>query len=328
MEFSAQQIATYLSGTIEGNPEAVARTFAKIEEGEAGALSFLANPKYTHHLYETQSSIVLVNKDLQLEKPVSATLIRVDNAYESIARLLSLYESMTQKRSGVHPLAFVSETATLGEDVYVGPFAVIGEQVTVGDGTQIYSHVVIEEGASVGENCILYPHVSIYHGCKIGNEVILHSGCVIGADGFGFAPSEEGYEKIPQIGIVTLEDRVEIGANACVDRSTMGTTIVCQGVKLDNLVQIAHNVEVGAHTVMSAQVGVAGHLQLPDGMQAGAQAGIHTARTEGAPVMGTPAINAKQFALSSAVFKQLPDMRREMLAMRKEIDELKAQLGR
>lgn len=346
MEFSAQQIATYLSGTIEGNPEAVARTFAKIEEGEAGALSFLANPKYTHHLYETQSSIVLVNKDLQLEKPVSATLIRVDNAYESIARLLSLYESMTQKRSRVHPLAFVSETATLGEDVYVGPFAVIGDQVTVGDGTQIYSHVVIEEGASVGENCILYPHVSIYHGCKIGNEVILHSGCVIGADGFGFAPSEEGYEKIPQIGIVTLEDRVEIGANACVDRSTMGTTIVRQGVKLDNLVQIAHNVEVGAHTVMSAQVGVAGstkvgawsmfggqvgvagHLQLPDGMQAGAQAGIHTARTEGAPVMGTPAINAKQFALSSAVFKQLPDMRREMLAMRKEIDELKAQLGR
>ena len=306
----------------------MARTFAKIEEGEAGALSFLANPKYTHHLYETQSSIVLVNKDLQLEKPVSATLIRVDNAYESIARLLSLYESMTQKRSGVHPLAFVSETATLGEDVYVGPFAVIGDQVTVGDGTQIYSHVVIEEGASVGENCLLYPHVSIYHGCKIGNEVILHSGCVIGADGFGFAPSEEGYEKIPQIGIVTLEDRVEIGANACVDRSTMGTTIVRQGVKLDNLVQIAHNVEVGAHTVMSAQVGVAGHLQLPDGMQAGAQAGIHTARTEGAPVMGTPAINAKQFALSSAVFKQLPDMRREMLAMRKEIDELKAQLGR
>ena len=220
MEFSAQQIATYLSGTIEGNPEAVARTFEKIEEGEAGALSFLANPKYTHHLYETQSSIVLVNKDLQLEKPVSATLIRVDNAYESIARLLSLYESMTQKRSGVHPLAFVSETATLGEDVYVGPFAVIGDQVTVGDGTQIYSHVVIEEGASVGENCLLYPHVSIYHGCKIGNEVILHSGCVIGADGFGFAPSEEGYEKIPQIGIVTLEDRVEIGANACVDRST------------------------------------------------------------------------------------------------------------
>jgi len=321
MEFSAQQIATYLEGIIEGNPEAVAKTFAKIEEGEDGALSFLANPKYTHHLYETQSSIVLVNKELQLEKPVVATLIRVDNAYESIARLLALYESMTQKRSGVHPLAFVSETATLGEDVYVGPFAVIGDHVTVGDGTQIYSHVVIEEGASVGDNCLLYP------------------------DGFGFAPSEEGYEKIPQIGIVTLEDRVEIGANACVDRSTMGTTIVRQGVKLDNLVQIAHNVEVGAHTVMSAQVGVAGstkvgawrmfggqvgvagHLHLPDGMQAGAQAGIHTARTDGAPVMGTPAINAKKFALSSAVFKQLPDIRKEMLALRKELDELKTKLG-
>jgi len=269
----------------------------------------------------------------------------MDNAYESIARLLSLYESMTQKRSGVHPLAFVSETATLGEDVYVGPFAVIGEQVTVGDGTQIYSHVVIEEGASVGENCLFYPHVSIYHGCKIGNEVILHSGCVIGADGFGFAPSEEGYEKIPQIGIVTLEDRVEIGANACVDRSTMGTTIVRQGVKLDNLVQIAHNVEVGAHTVMSAQVGVAGstkvgewsmlggqvgvagHLQLPDRLQAGAQSGIHSARTDGQPLMGTPAINAKTFARSSALFKRLPDLRDEVIALRRELNELKATLA-
>lgn len=346
MEFSAQQIATYLEGTVEGNPETVVKTFAKIEEGEPGALSFLANPKYAHHLYETQSSIVLVNQDFVLEQPTSATLIRVNNAYESIAKLLSLYESMTQKRSGVHPLAFVSDTATLGEDVYVAPFAVIGDGVTVGDGTQIYSHVVLEEGSEVGENCVLYPHVSVYRGCKIGNEVILHSGCVIGADGFGFAPSAEGYEKIPQIGIVTLEDRVEIGANSCVDRSTMGSTIVRQGVKLDNLVQIAHNVEVGAHTVMSAQVGVAGstkvgawsmfggqvgvagHLHLPDGMQAGAQAGIHTARNNGAPVMGTPAINAKNFALSSAVFKQLPDMRKEMLALRKELDELKSQLGR
>jgi len=341
MEFSAQQIATYLSGTIEGNPEAVARTFAKIEEGEAGALSFLANPKYTHHLYETQSSIVLVNKDLQLEKPVSATLIRVDNAYESIARLLSLYESMTQKRSGVHPLAFVSETATLGEDVYVGPFAVIGEQVTVGDGTQIYSHVVIEEGASVGENCILYPHVSIYHGCKIGNEVILHSGCVIGADGFGFAPSEEGYEKIPQIGIVTLEDRVEIGANACVDRSTMGTTSVRQGEKLDNLVQIAHNTAIGENTVMSAQVGIAGstkvgqwcmfggqvgiagHIEIGDKVFLGAQSGAPGSLKANQQLIGTPPMEQRSYFKSQAIFRRLPEMYKQLSDLQKEIDQLK-----
>ncbi|MBF1071154.1 MAG: UDP-3-O-(3-hydroxymyristoyl)glucosamine N-acyltransferase, partial [Prevotellaceae bacterium] len=255
------------------------------------------------------------------------------------------YESMTQKRSGVHPLACVEADATLGDDVYVGPFAYIGSGVTIGAGTQIYAHCVIEQGARVGENCLFYPGVSVYHGCRIGNEVILHSGCVIGADGFGFAPAADGYEKIPQIGIVTVEDRVEIGANACVDRSTMGSTYVRRGVKLDNLVQIAHNVEVGAHTVMSAQVGVAGstkvgewsmlggqvgvagHLQLPDRLQAGAQSGIHSARTDGQPLMGTPAINAKTFARSSALFKRLPDLRDEVIALRRELNELKAALA-
>lgn len=345
MEFTAQQIATYLGGSVEGNAEATVKTFAKIEEGEAGAISFLANPKYAHYLYETASSVVLVNRDFVLDGPVSATLVRVDNAYEAIARLLSLYESMTQKRSGVHPLACVEADATLGDDVYVGPFAYIGSGVTIGSGSQIYAHCVIEQGASVGENCLFYPGVSVYHGCRIGNEVILHSGCVIGADGFGFAPAADGYEKIPQIGIVTVEDHVEIGANACVDRSTMGSTYVRRGVKLDNLVQIAHNVEVGAHTVMSAQVGVAGstkvgewsmlggqvgvagHLQLPDRLQAGAQSGIHSARTDGQPLMGTPAINAKTFARSSALFKRLPDLRDEVIALRRELNELKATLA-
>ena len=197
MEFTAQQIATYLGGSVEGNAEATVKTFAKIEEGEAGAISFLANPKYAHYLYETASSVVLVNRDFVVEGPVSATLVRVDNAYEAIARLLSLYESMTQKRSGVHPLACVEADATLGDDVYVGPFAYIGSGVTIGAGTQIYAHCVIEQGARVGENCLFYPGVSVYHGCRIGNEVILHSGCVIGADGFGFAPAADGYEKIP-----------------------------------------------------------------------------------------------------------------------------------
>ncbi len=346
MEFQAQQIATYLGGVVEGNPEATVKTFAKIEEGAAGALSFLANPKYAHFLYETASSVVLVNRDFQPERPVSATLIRVDNAYEGIARLLSLYESMTERRTGIHPLAFVSETAQLGEDVYVGAFAVVGDDVQVGAGTQIYPHVVLEARVVVGEECILYPHVSVYHECRIGNRVILHSGSVIGADGFGFAPSADGYEKIPQIGIVTIEDDVEIGANSCVDRSTMGSTYVRRGVKLDNLVQIAHNVDVGIHTVMSAQagvagstkigewgmfggqVGVAGHLNLPPRTQAGAQAGIHTGRTDGRPVMGTPAIDVRQFARSSAVFKQLPELREEVRSLRKELEALKAQLGK
>ena len=345
MEFNAQQIASYLGGTVEGNPEAAVKTFAKIEEGQEGAISFLANPKYAHYLYETLSSVVLVNQDFVLERPVKATLVRVPNAYESIARLLSLYESMTQKRTGIHRLACVSETATLGEGVYVGPFAYVGEGVSIGNGTQIYAHVVLEENTTVGDNCTIYPNVSVYKECRIGNGVILHSGCVIGADGFGFAPAADGYEKIPQIGIVTIEDNVEIGANACVDRSTMGSTYVRRGAKIDNLVQIAHNVEVGAHTVMSAQVGVAGstkigewcmfagqvgmagHLTLPDRTTAGAQAGIHTSRTGGVPLMGTPAIDARTFARSSAVFKNLPDLREEVRNLRKEIEQLKAQLG-
>lgn len=345
MEFNAQQIASYLGGTVEGNPEAAVKTFAKIEEGQEGAISFLANPKYAHYLYETLSSVVLVNQDFVLERPVKATLVRVPNAYEAIARLLSLYESMTQKRTGLHPLACVSETATLGEGVYVGPFAYVGEGVSIGKGTQIHAHVVLEENTTVGDNCTIYPNVSVYKECRIGNGVILHSGCVIGADGFGFAPAADGYEKIPQIGIVTIEDNVEIGANACVDRSTMGSTYVRRGAKIDNLVQIAHNVEVGAHTVMSAQVGVAGstkigewcmfagqvgmagHLTLPDRTTAGAQAGIHTSRTGGVPLMGTPAIDARTFARSSAVFKNLPDLREEVRNLRKEIEQLKAQLG-
>ena len=346
MEFNAQQIASYLGGTVEGNPEAAVKTFAKIEEGQEGAISFLANPKYAHYLYETLSSVVLVNQDFVLERPVKATLVRVPNAYEAIARLLSLYESMTQKRTGVHPLACVSETAVLGEEVYVGPFAYVGDGVSIGSGTQIYAHVGVEANATIGENCTIYPHVSIYKECRIGNGVVLHSGSVIGADGFGFAPAADGYEKIPQIGIVTIEDNVEIGANACIDRSTMGSTYVRQGVKIDNLVQIAHNVEVGAHTVMSAQVGiagstkigewcmlggqvgVAGHLNLPDHTKAGAQAGLHSSRIGGAPLMGTPAIDARTFARSSAVFKNLPDLREEVRNLRKEIEQLKAQLGK
>lgn len=344
MEFFAQQIADFLHGTVEGNPQISVKTFARIEEGEPGAISFLANPKYTNYIYDTKSSIVLVNKDFVAERPISATLIRVDNAYEAIARLLALYESMTQKRTGIHPLAFVSESAELAEDVYVGAFAYVGDGAKVERGTQIYPHAVLEERVTVGTDCIIYPNVSIYHDCKIGNRCILHSGAVIGADGFGFAPSAEGYSKIPQIGNVIVEDDVEIGANACVDRSTMGSTYIRKGVKLDNLVQIGHNCDVGSHTVMSSQtgvagstkigewcmfggqVGVAGHIEVADRTQLGAQSGLISNKKAGAIMQGSPAIDYRQFMRSSAYFRRLPDMADEIKSLRKELAQLKAEL--
>ena len=346
MKFTAQQIADYLQGAVEGDANAAVSTFAKIEEGEEGAISFLANPQYENHLYTTRSTIVLVNEDFKPSQPVQATLVRVKNAYDAIARLLSLYQSTVQKREGIHPLACIAPTAQVGEGTYVGPFAYIGENAVVGKGCQIYSGAVIEEGAQVGDDCLFYPHVSVYHGCRVGNRVVLHSGCVIGADGFGFAPSDEGYEKIPQIGIVTIEDDVEIGANTCVDRSTMGTTIVRRGVKLDNLIQIAHNCEVGQHTVMSSQVGVAGstkigqwcmfggqvgiagHIKVGNRVSVGAQSGIPGNVKDGTTLMGYPAIDPKQFARSAAVYKKLPEMYSELNRLQKEVEELKKQLNK
>lgn len=346
MEFTAKQIATYLGGTIEGDENARVRTFAKIEEGAEGAISFLANPLYVHFLYGTKSSVVLVNSDFVLEKPVETTLIRVPNAYEAIARLLTLYQERQARRSGIHPLACVASTAVVGEGTYVGPFAYIGEHVCVGCGCQIYSGVVIEERASVGDECIFYPNVSVYHDCKVGNRVILHSGASIGADGFGFAPSSGGYDKIPQIGIATIEDDVEIGANSCVDRATMGSTYVRRGVKIDNLVQVAHNCDVGSHTVMSSQVGVAGstkigewcmfggqvgiagHSEIGDHVITGAQAGIPGSIRKGhVKIQGSPAIDAGNFKRSSVVFKKLPEIYTQLSRMEKELSELKKRLG-
>ena len=345
MEFTAKQIAEYLGGVVEGDANAKVKTFAKIEEGTPGAISFLANPQYEHYLYGTASSIVLVKHDFQPEQEVKTTLIRVNNAYESIAKLLSLYQSTIQKRQGIHPLACVAETAQVADGVYVGPFAYVGEHAVVGKGCQIYAGAVVEERAVLGEDCLLYPHASVYHDCKLGNRVTLHSGCVVGADGFGFAPAADGYEKIPQIGIVTIEDDVEIGANACVDRATMGSTMVHRGVKLDNLVQVAHNCEVGEHTVMSAQVGVAGstkigqwcmfggqvgiagHAVIGDRVLSGAQAGIAGSIRKGnATVQGSPAIDAKNFMRSSVVFKHLPELQAEVNSLRKEIEELKKKM--
>lgn len=325
MEFTARQIAEFVEGRVEGDENASVNSFAKIEEGKPGAISFLSNPKYTHYIYDTQSSVVLVGDDVALEKPVKATLIRVKNAYESVARLLQLYQSMMPRKTGVSPLAFISEKATIGKDCYIAPFVYIGDGVTVGDG------------------CTIYPSVTIYDGCRIGNRVTIHSGAVIGADGFGFAPGAEGYDKIPQIGIVVIEDDVEIGANTCVDRSTMGATVVHRGVKLDNLIQVAHNCEVGEHTVMSAQAGMAGstkigawcmvggqagfsgHIKIADKTFIGAQSGVISNTKGGEQLIGAPAIDPKEFFRSSAIFRRLPDMYRELGQLRKEIEALKGE---
>ena len=258
MDFSAQQIASFVQGEIVGDANVTVNTFAKIEEGKPGSITFLSNPKYEHYIYDTEASIVLVNRDFIPEKPIKATLIKVDNAYETLAKLMTLYEQSKTQNKGIASTAIIAKSAKIGKDVYIGAYVVIDDDVVIGDNTQIYPHTYVGKNASVGEGSLIYSGVNIYHDCQIGNHVTLHSGVVIGADGFGFAPTPEGYNKIPQIGNVIIEDNVEIGANTCVDRATMGSTIVHKGVKLDNLVQIAHNNEIGSHTVMSAQVGIAG----------------------------------------------------------------------
>lgn len=342
MEFTAKQIAELIGGQVEGDEHAAVSTFAKIEEGKEGAISFLSNPKYTHFLYETLSSVVLVNNDLQLEHKVKPTLIRVPNAYEAVAKLLQIYESMKPHKTGIDPLANVAPTATIGQDVYIGAFACIGDDAVVGDGSQIYPHAVVGDCVKIGQKAIIYPNVTIYQGCQIGNNVTLHAGSVIGADGFGFAPGTDGYDKIPQIGIVVIEDNVEIGANTCVDRSTMGATVIRKGVKLDNLIQVAHNCEVGENTVMSAQVGMAGstkigqwcmvggqagfagHIQVGDKTFVGAQSGVISNIKGDVQLIGSPTMDPKHFFKSQAIFRRLPDMYKELADLKKQIEELKA----
>ena len=327
MQFTAKQIADFIGGRVEGNEQATVSTFAKIEEATEGAITFLSNPKYTSYIYDTKASIVLINDDLELEHAVEPTLIRVPNAYECVAKLMQMYAASLPKKTGVDPLAFISKTAEIGKDVYVGPFTYIGDGVKIGDGTRIF------------------PNVTIYDGCRIGKNVTIHAGAVIGADGFGFAPNQEGYEKIPQLGIVIIEDDVEIGANTCVDRSTMGETIIHKGVKLDNLIQVAHNCEIGENTVMSAQVGMAGstkigawcmvggqagfsgHIKIADKTFIGAQSGvISNTKGNGEQLIGAPAIDPKVFFKAQAVMKRLPDMYKELGMLRKEIEALKEKL--
>ena len=346
MKFSAKHIAEFIQGTIVGDENATVHTFAKIEEGIPGAISFLSNPKYTSYIYDTQSSIVLVNKDFEPEREVKATLIKVDNAYESLAKLMTLYEQSHPKRTGIDPLAYVAPTAKIGENVYLAPFACVGDNAEIGDNTELHPHATVGRNAKVGNNCILYTNSNVYHDCIVGNNCILHSGSVIGADGFGFAPTPNGYDKIPQIGIAILEDDVEIGANTCVDRATMGATIIRKGVKLDNLIQVAHNVEIGSNTVIASQtgiagstkvgewcmfggqVGIAGHIKIGDKVNLGAQSGVPGSIKSGQSLIGTPPIEMKNFFKSSAVFKKLPEMYMELNNLKKELEELKKQLNK
>ena len=327
MEFTARQIADFIGGRVEGNEQAAVHTFAKIEEGQEGAITFLSNPKYTQYIYDTKATIVLVNEDLELEHPVSCTLIRVKDAYGCVAKLMQMYAQSLPKKTGVDPLAFVSPSAQIGKDVYIGPFTFIGEGVKIGDGTRIF------------------PNVTIYDGCQIGNNVTIHAGAVIGADGFGFAPNQEGYDKIPQLGVVIIEDDVEIGANTCVDRSTMGQTIIHKGVKLDNLIQVAHNCEIGENTVMSAQVGMAGstkigawcmvggqagfsgHIQVADRTMVGAQCGvIGNTKGDGETLIGSPAVNPKMYFKARALDAKLPDMYRQIAQLQRELEAIKQKM--
>ncbi len=342
MNFTASIIAEFLKGTVEGDPDAVVNDVAKIEEGHAGALSFLANPKYEKYIYDSQSSIIIVNKDFEAQKPVKATLIRVDNAYESFAALLNLYEQNKPKRSGISPQAAIHEEAVVGEDAYIGEFVVISKGAEIGKNASIYPQVYIGDNVTIGENVTLYPGVKIMHDCVIGSNCIFHAGVVIGGDGFGFVPDENNvYSKVPQLGNVVIEDNVEIGANTTIDRATMGSTIIRKGVKLDNLIMVAHNVEIGKNTVvagqsgmagttkigddcqLAGQVGLGGHLTIANKVKIGAQSGIiSNIRQEGAVLMGSPAIEVSNFFKSSAAFKRLPDMRQQIFDLVKKVDEL------
>lgn len=343
MEFTASQIAELVSGKVEGNAETVITNVSKIEDGKPKTLTFLANPKYTSYIYDTQADVVIVNDDFKAEKEISATLIRVPDAYQAIAVLLEMYEQSQPKKTGIEQPSFVDKTATLGDFAYIGAFAYIGENVTLGDNVKVYPQVYIGDNVKVGDNTVLFPGVKVYKNCTIGKDCTIHAGAIIGSDGFGFAPSSSnGYKKVAQIGNVILKDHVEIGANTTIDRATMGSTIIKKGVKLDNLVQIAHNVEVGEHTVIAAQTGIAGstkigddcmfggqsacngHIKIANKTKVGAQSGISkTLRKEGTIQLGSPSMEIGAFNKAYVVFRRLPELKAQLEACEKEIAELK-----
>lgn len=328
MEFKAGQIAAMIGGTVEGNPEVAVSSFAKIEEAGAGAITFLANPKYTHYIYTTAADIVLVRRDFEPEQPVRATLIRVDDPYETLSHLLEFAsQAMTPSPVGIEQPCHVAEGVDIADDCYVGAFAYIGRGAKIGRGVKIYPQAYVGDGVSIGDGTIIYPGAKIYHGCRIGARCIIHAGVVIGADGFGFAPTPDGsYHKIPQIGIVEIEDDVEIGANTTVDRATMGATRIGHGTKLDNLIQAAHNTEIGHDTVIAAQAGIAGstkigancmiggqvgfagHIHVGDRVMIGAQSGIPGNLADDSRMMGYPAVPYREFMRQAAYVKRLGEL--------------------
>ncbi|RYY34563.1 MAG: UDP-3-O-(3-hydroxymyristoyl)glucosamine N-acyltransferase [Sphingobacteriaceae bacterium] len=342
MQFTAQQISALLNGTVEGDAMAAVDKLAKIEEAGPGALSFLANPKYEQFLYTTNASAVIVNNDLVLTAPVKATLIRVENAYSAFSILLEQYNTLKLNKSGIEEPSFIHPTATIGNNVYIGAFAYIGPHAKVGDNTKIYPNTYLADNVTVGNNATLFSGVKVYFDCVIGNNAIIHSGAVIGSDGFGFAPNPDGsYKKISQIGNVIIEDDVEIGANTAIDRATMGSTVVRKGVKIDNLVQLAHNVEVGQNTVIAGQagiagstkvgeraviggqVGLAGHLTIADGSQFSAQTGVnHSIKEAEKQWGGSPHLPLKDYLRAHVNIRRLPDLEKRI----SELENIIAQL--
>jgi len=328
MEFTAEQIAGLLNGDVEGNPEAMVNTLSKIEEGALNSLSFLANLAYEEHLYTTDATVVIVNKDLSLKKTLkpSCTLVRVEDAYQSFTKLLEVYNQFRNNKTGIEKQSFISESATIGDEIYLGAFAYISDNATIGNNVKIYPQAFIGENVKIGDNTIIYSGVKIYHDCVIGDNCILHAGAVIGSDGFGFAPNKEGgFDKIPQIGNVIIEEDVEIGPNNCIDRATMGSTIIKKGVKTDNLVHIAHNVVVGENTVLAGQtgisgstkvgkncmtggqVGITGHITIGDNVKIAGQSGVSKNIKDNQVLQGSPAFSYKEYMRSYAVFKNLPN---------------------
>jgi UDP-3-O-[3-hydroxymyristoyl] glucosamine N-acyltransferase len=347
MEFTAEAIAGFLNGEIEGDPKAAVNNVAKIEEGKPGTLAFLANPKYEKYLYETEATIVLVNKDLKLQQEVKPTLIRVADAYQAFAALLDMYEQSKPKKQGLDKDVNIDESATIGENAYIGSFTVISKNAKVGNNVKIFPQVFLGDNVKIGDNTTIYAGVKIYDNCEVGSNCIIHSGTVVGADGFGFAPQEDGsFKKIPQIGNVVVEDDVEIGSNVSIDRATMGSTIIRKGAKLDNLIQIAHNVEVGENSVYAAQAGIAGstkmgknimlggqvgivgHIEIADNVKIASQSGVNsTIRKEGMVLLGSPATEIGLQRRSMAVYKSLPTMRTQISELEKQIKELKDKLN-
>lgn len=327
MKVTAQQIADVLEGKVEGNPEVEVSSLSKVEEGKEGSISFLSNPKYTNYIYTTQASIVIVNDSLVLEKPVESTLIRVADAYKAFTKLLEFYDKLRSMKSGIEQPVYVSESSQYGENVYIGAFAYIGENVKIGNNVKIYPHVHIGDNVEIGDDTVLNAGVKVYYDCKIGKNCIIHAGVVIGSDGFGFAPNADGsYQKVPQIGNVIIEDDVEIGSCTTIDRATLGSTIIRQGVKLDNQIQIAHNVEVGEHTVIASQsgiagstkigkhcviggqVGIVGHITIGNYVKIQAQSGVTKSLKDNEIVQGSPAMNFNDYSKSYVCFKQLPQL--------------------